>query len=98
MSLPKISHLQFFVLASLTKGERSGKELRDQLDKAGVKATEPAFYQLMGRLETAGYVVGHYVRIEDLARKYVWTERRYKLVGEGQVAIDQLRLFYSEVV
>jgi len=51
--LPEITHLQFVVLAALIDNERRGRELRTLLKSYGLKNSAPAFYQMMGRLETA---------------------------------------------
>jgi hypothetical protein len=57
MKLPKLTHLQFTVLTSLEGGDLEGKSVREEINW---EQSRPAFYQLMSRLEGAGYASGKY--------------------------------------
>ena len=93
MSLPDITHLQFLVLQILLDGERSGREVRQKLAENGVRKSGPAFYQLMARMEDAGYAKGRYD--EQVIDGQMIRERRYEITGPGiRVHADTLH-FYS---
>ena len=87
MSLPPITHLQFLLLSLLSGFENSGRELRLELERNGVKKSAPAFYQLMARLETQGLAEGWYVPIE--VGDQMVRERLYRLTGLGEKAISE---------
>jgi DNA-binding PadR family transcriptional regulator len=91
--LPEITHLQFVVLAALINGERRGRELRTLLKSYGLKNSAPAFYQMMGRLETAGLVDGWYE--QKIVRSQHIKERRYRLTKAGDTAVADTQRFYS---
>ena len=58
--MPKVSHLQAVVLECLGTQQRSGRDLRRTLAQHSIRKSGPAFYQLMARLEEAGFVEGAY--------------------------------------
>jgi DNA-binding PadR family transcriptional regulator len=93
--LPSISHLQFLALGVLVGGERSGREIRAQVARFGVRRTGPAFYQMMARLERDGLVEGwyHQVKVGDQAV----TERRYRATAAGERAWRETGSFYQAV-
>ncbi|MBM3471636.1 MAG: hypothetical protein FJX75_00005 [Armatimonadetes bacterium] len=93
MPLPDITHLQFAVLSALGASEMSGRALRAELAKHGVKKSAPAFYQLMARLEEQKLVKGWYVPIEVDGHRI--RERRYKLLAAGARAVAEARAFYE---
>ena len=94
MRLPDLTHLQFLILGILMDSELAGKEVREQLAKAGIKKTGPAFYQLMARLEDSNFVKGWYdEKVIDGQRI---KERRYKITSGGVRACHQTRDFYLE--
>ena len=91
--LPKLTHLQFYVLSVLMDGQKSGREVRDKLTtEHGQKKTLAAFYQLMSRLEDAGMVKGWYEskHVDGVTIK----ERRYELLGAGINALEKQEAFY----
>lgn len=96
MPLPSLSHLQFQIIGILRGGEQSGQYVRDELAQQGVKKSGPGFYQLMARLEDAGFVKGHYLQkvIDGQAVK----ERRYKLTASGVRAWEATERFYSSQI
>jgi hypothetical protein len=54
--LPSLTPLQFLVIGSLLAGEQRGSAVRRELAKHRVRRTAPAFYQMMARIEDAGWV------------------------------------------
>ncbi|GMV21428.1 MAG: hypothetical protein AB7L71_09310 [Vicinamibacterales bacterium] len=93
-SLPAVTHLQFLVLDALTSAEQAGRDLRDLLAGFGVKNSGPAFYQMMSRLEGAGWVEGWYD--QKLVAGQNVKERRYRLTRAGERALETTRSFYLE--
>lgn len=92
VNLPAITHLQFLVLESLTRGEQAGRDLRALLVAHAVKTSGPAFYQMMGRLEDAELVDGWYD--QKLVGGQNVKERRYRLTRRGERALADTRAFY----
>jgi len=54
--LPELTPLQFLVIWLLLDGRKSGRELRRQLGSCGAAMSQPAFSQMMRRLEFARLV------------------------------------------
>ena len=96
MRLPRITHLQFSVLASLRGGELSGKAVRAQLAGLGLRRSGPAFYQLMSRLEDAGLVAGRYE--QQVIDGQIIKERVYTITGQGEKAWQATRDFYVDTI
>jgi len=92
--LPAITHLQFLVLEALTAHEHAGRDLRAMLTSYGVRNTAPAFYQMMSRLEEAGWVEGWYD--QRLVGGQNVKERRYRITKAGTRALAETRTFYQE--
>lgn len=90
--IPATTHLQFLILTMLMEGERSGRDLRAALANAGVRKSGPAFYQLMGRLEDEGYIVGWYD--QKVIESQGVRERRYKITEGGHAAWEDVCDFY----
>jgi DNA-binding PadR family transcriptional regulator len=90
--LPDITHLQFLVLEALDAGDQAGRDLRRLLEAHGVKNSAPAFYQMMSRLETAGFVAGRYDQ-KVVAGQHL-KERRYEVTRAGRRAVRETRHFY----
>ena len=82
MTLPDVTLLQLTVIGSLVAGEASGRDLRERLAALGVKKSGPAFYQMMARLEAAGYVRGWYVATVVSGQPI--KERWYKALPPGR--------------
>jgi len=91
-TLPPVTHLQFLILDALGEGEVAGAEVRRTLGEHGVGRTLPAFYELMGRLEKAGLVAGHYAPKSVNGQKV--RERRYALTAAGSDAYEATCSFY----
>jgi DNA-binding PadR family transcriptional regulator len=94
--MPAITHLQFLVLGLLRSGERPGRYLRRALAKRGIARTGPAFYQMMARLEDAGFVDGTYD--QKVIDGQIIKERRYTVTPAGDQAWTSTRAFYSEAI
>ena len=94
--LPKLSHLQFLVLGILLQGRRTGRQVRDRLGDFGVKKSGPAFYQLMARLEDAGYVQGHYE--QEIVDGQIIRERCYRILASGRRSWEDCRNFQTSVI
>lgn len=92
MHLPELTHLQFLVLDALGPKEKRGKEMRHDLEKAGVTKTGPAFYQMMARLEEAKFVEGRYAT--EIIAGQIIKERVYRILGTGVQALEETRSFY----
>lgn len=93
-ALPRVTHLQFVVLAQLVEGEQPGREIRALLAGHGVRRSGPAFYQMMARLEDQGWVAGAYE--QQVVAGQLIKERRYTLTAAGRRALAEARAFYAE--
>jgi DNA-binding PadR family transcriptional regulator len=93
MPIPKHTHQQFAVLDTLVKeGELWGRDLRSALKSDGYESTNASFYELMDRLDTAGFVESRIEERDVLGQSF--KERRYKVTGLGQHARDEVASFY----
>ena len=91
--IPHITHLQFAVLAALAQGEeKPGKYIRHILAAKGQVFSGPGFYQMMARLEKAGYLMGRYD--QQMVDKQIIRERKYALLTAGYQALNETREFY----
>ena len=90
--IPDITHLQFLVLGMLRGEPRLGRDVRRDLTKHGARRSGPAFYQMMARLEDAGFVIGQYDQ-KVIAGQLI-KERRYTLTPAGAAAWRATRDFY----
>jgi DNA-binding PadR family transcriptional regulator len=96
MPIPDITHLQFLLLDELAAaGERSGRALRELLEKQGHKKSSPAFYQLMARMEDAKLVEGRYE--QKLVEGQLIKERVYKITGNGIATHAEVVEFYAKL-
>jgi DNA-binding PadR family transcriptional regulator len=91
--LPPLTHLQFLILSTLAEGDRPGRDVRAALETFGVTRTAAAFYQLMARLEGAGFVEGWYEQV--VVGDQAVTERRYTLKPAGRKLVEETRRFYT---
>jgi len=94
--LPAVTHLQFLVLGLLRSGARTGRAVRKGLARHGVRRSGPAFYQMMSRLEDAGFVAGEYD--QKIVDSQIIKERRYTLTPMGDAAWTATRAFYDEAI
>jgi len=93
--IPDITHLQFLVLGILRAGERPGRFVRRALARHGISRTGPAFYQMMARLEDAGWIDGFYT--QEVVDAQIIKERRYRVNPAGVRAWNSTRDFYAAV-
>lgn len=100
MTIPEATHLQSLILGELLGGPRPGRELRSALAEQGAEKSLAAFYQLMARIEGAGWVVGWYelVELNNTARRSTFKERWYQLTEAGRGEWTGVRDFYSAVI
>ena len=90
--MKSLSDVKFLVLTELMQGVRSGREIREELEKQSAKKSLAAFYQIMARMEDEGMIRGWYEtkRIDDQTVK----SRHYEILGSGRVAWEkQMELF-----
>jgi DNA-binding PadR family transcriptional regulator len=92
--LPALTSLQFIVLGALLGHERRGRDLRAELARHGARRTAPAFYQMMARLEDAGWVDGFYT--QQIVEGQIIKERGYRVTIAGQRAWTATRDFYAD--
>ena len=92
---PALTHLQFIVIGALLANEQSGKDVRRELTRHGVRRTGPAFYQMMARLEDAGWIDGFYT--QEVVDSQIIKERRYRVKPAGVRAWNNTRDFYASV-
>jgi hypothetical protein len=92
MPLPRLTHLQFIVVAELSRGSAAGRAVRERLKTAGVRQSGPAFYQLMAGLEDGGFVSGWYE--QQIVEGQIIRERHYKVLAAGARAAEESRDFY----
>jgi len=96
MRVPKLSHIQFMILTLLQVKDASGKEIRDALRRSGVRRSGPGFYQIMARMEDAGFVKGEYR--QEIVASQIIRERRYEITTIGRRASRDSRDFYLELI
>lgn len=89
MKLPELTHLQFLILRLLGPHEHNGEYVRKALRLLGLVKNDPAFYQLMSRLESSKLIVGRYVRNGNSRR-----ERHYRIAANGTRLLEQSKDFY----
>jgi DNA-binding PadR family transcriptional regulator len=94
--IPELTHLQFLVLSILRAGTRTGRHVRRALARHGVRRTAPAFYQMMARLEDAGFVTGDYD--QKIIDRQIIKERHYSLTPRGAAAWSATRSFYTDAI
>ena len=93
MRLPRLTHLQFLVIAMLRGSPLRGRNLRAGLREAGVRQSGPAFYQMMAVLEDAGFVDGWYE--QQILDGQIIRERHYRVLAPGKRAWSESRDFYT---
>lgn len=79
---------QLAVIEILVESERaSGRDVRAELEKLGIKQSRPAFYLMMQRCEEAGWIKGKY-HTNDVEGTKV-RERRYTALAHGHRALHE---------
>ncbi|HSC28899.1 MAG TPA: helix-turn-helix transcriptional regulator [Vicinamibacterales bacterium] len=94
--IPDTTHLQFLVLGMLRTAPHLGRALRKELSSHGVRRSGPAFYQMMARLEDAGFVAGQYE--QKVLSGQIIKERLYTLTPAGAAAWAATRDFYLSTI
>ncbi len=92
MTLPRLTHLQFLVVAQLLRGPARGRDVRAHLRREGVRQSGPAFYQMMAGLEDGGFVEGWYQ--QQIVDGQIIRERHYRVLAPGKKSWQQCRDFY----
>jgi DNA-binding PadR family transcriptional regulator len=82
------------ILTLLQANEVPGKEIRETLRRAGVRRSGPGFYQIMARMEDAGFVRGKYR--QEIVDGQIIRERCYQITASGRSACGHSRDFYLE--
>ena len=93
MTLPRLTHLQYLVVAALLPGAVPGRDIRARLREVGVRQSGPAFYQMMATLEDAGLISGWYE--QQVIDGQILRERHYKVLADGRQAARKSRDFYA---
>jgi DNA-binding PadR family transcriptional regulator len=97
MNVPRLSHLQFLVIGIVRDREMAGREIRAHLrDRFGVRRSGPAFYQLVSRLEDAGWLDGSYH--QEVVEGQLIRERHYAVTAEGGRVWRASRDFYVNAI
>lgn len=96
MAVPRLTHMQFLVIGIVAGGDRPGREIRSRLRDFGVRKGGPAFYQLMARLEDAGFVEGHYH--QEVVEGQIIRQRHYRTSDAGLRAWEASRDFYTRAI
>lgn len=93
MAIPTISHLQVFLLYALATEPRYGETLRKLLLAEKHESSEPAFYQLMSRMEKEGLIRSRIAKSWVAAQ--LIKERVYRLTAAGKATLRDVREFYA---
>lgn len=94
MNFPELTPMQELVLDIIGASEIKGRHLREQLAEQAVNKSGPAFYQMMSRLEEAGFIEGWYE--QKIIEGQIIKERTYKMTGKGQRALAATLEYYRE--
>lgn len=93
--MPKLTHLQFLILRNLWGRTSPGHWLRDLLEREWPQLlSDPAFYQLMARLEDSGWATGEY-RTRQVGERTI-KERWYRITPEGKAEVKTVAEFYRK--
>lgn len=95
--LPKLTHIQWLV-ASFFQGSTelslAGEAIRAMLEDNKGEFSLPVFYQLMKRMELAGYVTGTYRNIIAEGESRTFRYRYYSLTAAGLHEYKESIKFY----
>lgn len=95
-SLPVATHLQYLVLtlimAEMSEQAIPGRVIRKSLKARDIEQSGPGFYQMMKRLEQAGWVEGEYT--EKKVDGYTIQERHYTITNRGYWEVTESYEFY----
>lgn len=95
--IPALTHLQVLICWALQSPYWEGLTVRDLLavlKRHGENMSESAFYQLMQRLESSGYVTSEATPPASRRRARLLS-RRYRLTREGREELARTMDFYQ---
>ena len=93
MRLPEITALQFALLSLLFEGEKTGRQLREELKRCNGNRAAATFSRLVGRMQDAAYV--HAEVCPRTAAGRTVRECRYRLTDLGLIVWKATRRFYN---
>ena len=96
MDLPEMTPLQALAVSILFDGERSSRDVHDELAFRGVEMALPQLYRMLGRAELAGYLVGKY-RVWQTADGRPTREKFYRVTPLGLAAWHTVVAFYDSL-
>jgi len=82
MGLPEMTPLQALVISILFDGEKSGRDVRDELAFRGVEMPMPQVYRLLGRAELAGHLLAKHRQWQTADGRPV-REKSYRVSRQG---------------
>ena len=94
MGLPGMTPLQALTVNILFDGERSSRQIQDELDFRGVEMQMPLVYRMLGRLELAEYVWGRYRQYQMVDGRTI-RERHYRVSETGLREWEKTVAFYG---
>jgi hypothetical protein len=94
MGLPEMTPLQALVISILFDGEKSSREVRDELAFRGVEMPMPHVYRMLGRAELAGYLCGKYRQWQTPDDRTV-REKFYRISPQGLDGWQKTVAFYD---
>ena len=94
MGLPQLTPLQALVISILFDGEKSSRDLRDELAFRGVETQMPHVYRMLGRAELAGYLSAKYRQWQTADGRTV-REKFYHVSHQGLDAWKNTLAFYD---
>ncbi len=98
LPLPTLTHLQVLICWALQSPYWEGLTVRDLLavlKRHGEDMSESAFYQLMQRLESAGYVESEAAPPTPKRRRSRMLSRWYRITRAGREQLAQTMEFYQ---
>ncbi len=96
--IPALTHLQALICWALQSPYWEGLTVRDLLallKRHGENTSESAFYQLMQRLESAGYVTSEAVPPAPNRRRTRMLSRWYQITRAGREELNRTMEFYQ---
>ena len=94
MGLPEMTPLQALVISILFDGEKSSRDVRDELAFRGVEMPMTQVYRLLGRAELAGYLSAKYRQWQTADGRTV-REKFYRASRQGLDQWQKTLAFYD---
>jgi DNA-binding PadR family transcriptional regulator len=98
LPIPSLTHLQVLICWALQSPYWEGLTVRDLLavlKRHNEDMSESAFYQLMQRLETAGFIVSEAAPPSPKRRRTRLLSRWYRLTRDGREELNRTMEFYQ---